>query len=177
METEGHMSGYEDGEAVRLVVPAMTGDGREVQAGWTGSICMLTTTLMEAQKTGVYEVSLDEKYERQGQYWPLLKLPSTYFERASETRRPGELRQGDRVRLPTDMREQSVYEAGTVCTVLNTRSKPNGTFHDVLPDFGEVLMELPKEQLEPIPGCSAEVTYKVHGESVTIGWNDTSFSY
>jgi hypothetical protein len=156
----------------RLVVPTMTNDGREVKAGWTGKIIALLTSLAEQRQTGVYEVNLDG--ERYDENWPLLQLPSAYFECASETRQPGELRQGDRVRLRSAV---AAYEAGDVCTVLNTRTRPDGIFHDVLPDFGETLMALPREQLEDIPGCSADVVYAVHGKSVNVSFNDTSFSY
>jgi hypothetical protein len=135
---------------------------------------MLTTTLSEARQTGIYEISVDDSHG----HWPLLRLPSTYFERASDTRIPGELRQGDRVRLLTDIQgNDDSYESGEVCTVLNTRTQPDGIFHDVLPDYGEVLMALPREQLEEIWGCSADVIYTVHGESVSISFNDTSFNY
>jgi hypothetical protein len=169
--------GYADGEPVRLAVPTLTSDGRTVEAGWTGKICMLTTSLGEAHKTGVYEVNLDEEYEKNGEYWPLLKLPSAYFERAAAARRPDELRQGDRVRFRTDISSDEAcesYEAGEICTVLNTRVQSDGVFHDVQIDFGETLMAVPRDALEYVPGSSATVTYGIHGRSVEISFNDTS---
>ena len=160
------------GEAVRLVVPTTTSDGREVAVGWTGKITTLLSSLSQQHEEGVYEVNLDS--ESYHENWPLLQLPSAYFERASERRHPGELRQGDRVRLVSALAPQ---EAGDVCTVLNTRNRSEGIFHDVIPDFGEPLMELRREQLEEIPGCSANVVYTTDGQSVKIGFNDTSFNY
>jgi hypothetical protein len=164
------MLGYDEGDVVRLVVPTITNDGREVEAGWTGKIIGLLTTLDEQRRAGVYEVNLDG--DRYDENWPLLRLPSAYFERAAESREPGELRQGDRVRLKSAVAD---YEAGDICTVLNTRLGPDGIFHDVLPDFGETLTALPRAELDPIPGCTAKVVYAVHGKSVTVGFNDTSF--
>ena len=166
------MPGFDSGEIVKLVVPTMTDDGREVEAGWTGKIMTLWTTLSEQQQTGFYEVNLDG--ERYYESWPLLQLPSEYFERASETRLPGELRQGDRVRL---MAAAEAYKPGDICTVLNTRTRPDGIFHDIIPDFGDTLMEVPRRQLEQIPGCSANVAYTVDGENVKVSFNDTSFNY
>jgi hypothetical protein len=166
------MFGFNEGEVIRLVVPTMTDDGREVEAGWTGKIIALKTSLTEQRHTGTYEINLDG--DRYDENWPLLLLPSAYFERASETRQPGELRQGDRVRL---MSAVAANEAGDVCTVLNTRTRPDGIFHDVIPDFGETLMERPRGQLGEIPGCSATVVYTVDGKSVNVAFNDTSFSY
>jgi hypothetical protein len=166
------MAGFDGGEIIRLVVPTRTEDGREVKAGWRGKVMTLRTAIAEQRQSGVYEINLiDERYDES---WPLLQLPTAYFERASEVRRAGELRQGDRVRLRSAM---GSYEAGDVCTVLVTRTQSDGIFHDVIPDFGEALTGIPREQLEEIPDCSANVVYEVNGEGVNVSFNDTSFNY
>lgn len=166
------MAGFDDEEIIRIVVPTMTNDGREVKAGWRGKITTLMTSITEQRQSGVYEINLiDERYDES---WPLLQLPTAYFERVSEVRQPGELRQGDRVRLRSAM---GSCEAGDVCTVLVTRTQSDGIFYDVIPDFGKALTGIPREHLEEIPGNFAKVVYTINGKSVSISFKDTSFDY
>lgn len=166
------MAGFDDEEIINIVVPTMTNDGREVKAARRGKITTLMRSNAEQRQSGVCEINLiDERYDGS---WPLMRLPTAYFERASEVRRPGELRQGDRVRLRSAM---GSYEAGDVCTVLVTRTQSDAIFYDVIPDFGKALTGIPREHLEEIPGDFAKVVYAINGKSVSISFENTKFDY
>lgn len=78
----------------------------------------------------------------------MINVPSVYFERASPERYPGELRQGNRVRLRVAFQgDWELYEPGTLVTVLNTRVKDGDVHHDVAVDFSENLT-VPRGVLE-----------------------------
>src|SRR5438309_6638056 len=106
------MQGYADGDHVRIVVPFSTSNGRRYEVGWTGTIFPFNTTLMRCRETDRYEINLDD--DEHGRDRGLVIAQSAYFESASERRREGELRQGDRVRLVTDHQSASgLHEVGT----------------------------------------------------------------
>jgi hypothetical protein len=103
----------------------------------------------------------------------MIVLPSTYFERISETRREGELRQGDRVKLVSAFRgDQGLHRLGQTGTVINTRTNPDLISHDVALDFDETITA-PRDQLELIPDDYAKITWS-DVDGVTVNFSGGS---
>jgi hypothetical protein len=158
------IQGYDDGDRVRIVVPFSSSNGRRYEAGWTGTIFPFNTTLKQCQETDRYEINLED--DEYGRDRGLVIAQSAYFESASETRREGELRQGDRVRLTTAHRS---HEAGTTGTVFTTHVRPGSILHDVALDFSENIRVAP-DQLERVPENPASVTFAADG-SMHVSFN------
>jgi hypothetical protein len=163
--------GFDNGERIRLVVSFTSSDGSRYEAGWTGTISPLTTSIAECRATDRYEINLDD--DSSGRDRGMIVLPSTYFERISETRKEGELRQGDRVKLVTAFRgDQALHESGQTGTVINTRTKPDLISHDIALDFDETIT-VPRNHLERIPDDYAKVIWS-DVDGVTVNFSGGS---
>jgi hypothetical protein len=162
------LNSYEDGERVRLVV-SFSANGKRYEAGWMGTIAPFRQTLNESQATDRYEVNFDDAPS--GADRGMILLQGAYFERASETRMDGELRQGDRVKLITGFQgEQKFHEAGQAGTVFCTYSQPDRIKHGVALDFLENVI-VSREQLAHIPGRHANVFFS-DDEGIRIDYSD-----
>jgi len=104
-----------------------------------------------------YEINLEE--DEFGRDRGVVIVQSAYFESASDTRREGELRQGDRVRLLTAHQgARGTHEAGKTGTVFTTHVRPGSILHDVALDFSENIRVSPG-QLERLSEGPATVTF------------------
>jgi hypothetical protein len=167
------MLGYDDDELIRLVL-SFSLNGRRYESGWTGSVFAMNKTIAESRATDLYEINLhDDESSGKPRASGLLLLPSAYFERTAEVRRPGELRQGDRVKLVADLPGGgSPHTEGQVGTVITTRVKPDRVSCDVALDFDENI-NVPRDLLEHLPGLFAQVAYS-DDEGVRISFDDGS---
>jgi hypothetical protein len=155
------IQGYGDGDRVRIVVPFSGGNGQRYEAGWIGTIFPFNTTLEQCRETDRYEINLEE--DEYGRDRGVVIVQSAYFESASETRREGELRQGDRVRLVTAHQgARGPHEAGKTGTVFTTHVRPGSILHDVALDFSENIRVSP-DQLERVSEDPASVTFAADG--------------
>jgi hypothetical protein len=157
----GLFHGYDDGDRVRIVVPFSGGNGRRYEAGCIGTIFPFSTTLEQCRETDRYEINLEE--DEYGRDQGVVIVQSAYFESASETRREGELRQGDRVRLVAAHRgARGSHEAGKTGTVFTTHVRPDRILHDVALDFSENI-RVRRDQLERVSEEPASVTFAANG--------------
>jgi hypothetical protein len=160
------IQGYDDGDRVRIVVPFTSSNGRRYEAGCAGTIFPFSTTL-KCQERDRYEINLEEG--EFGRDRGVVIVQSAYFESASETRREGELRQGDRVRLlAAHQGARGTHEAGKTDTGFTTHVRPGSIRRDVALDFGENIRVAP-DQLERLAEDPAAVTFGDDGMHVTFG--------
>ncbi|MCI0144174.1 hypothetical protein KNN17_21740 [Arthrobacter bambusae] len=152
---EGNFA-FEADEQVRLVVPFSTGEGSVYKVGMTGTICPLHVSFSECQRSDSYELNL---YDASTGIGGLVMSQSAYFERTSE-RKPGELRQGDRVKLSDDFLDDE--ESVDTGTVICTHVKPDGILHDIALDFSGSV-RIPHEGVEQIPDEYAKVEFSPDG--------------
>jgi hypothetical protein len=143
---------FEDDEEVRLVMPFANEDG-VYEVGMTGTICPLRTSLDECRRTDRYELNFEDG---------MRLMPSGYFERTAE-RKPGELRQGDRVKLSDDyLEDEKSVDTGTV---ICTHVKPEGILHDIALDYSGSI-RIPHERVELLPGKRAVVEFSPEGHLI-----------
>jgi hypothetical protein len=154
------VSGYNDGERVRVVVPFRSERGLEYEVGWEGIVTGFHRTLHESRQTARYEVAFDDGPGRQNR--GLVQVQDNYFERIGD-RKPGELRQGDRVYLKSDIEVLGkLYQEDTPGTVLSTHEPPEGCFHYVAVDWGENI-QVPRGILELMGDPPAKVMFSIDG--------------
>lgn len=143
---------FEDDEEVRLVMPMANEDG-VYEVGMIGTICPLRTSLDECRRTDRYELNFEDG---------MRLMPSGYFERTAE-RKPGELRQGDRVKLSDDyLEDEKSIDTGTV---ICTHVKREGMLHDIALDYSGSI-RIPHEGVELIPGKRAVVEFSPEGDLI-----------
>ena len=143
---------FENDEEIRLVMPIANENG-VYEVGMTGTICPLRTSLNECRRNDRYELNFEDG---------MRLMPSGYFERTGE-RRPGELRQGDRVKLSDDYLEDE--ESVDTGTVICTHVKPEGILHDVALDYSGSI-RIPHEGVELIQGEHATVEFSPEGQLI-----------
>lgn len=152
---------FSSGEDVKLVVPFRTADGTLFKAGRTGCVFTFKHSLAESAASDEYEVGFDP--DERGREPGILLLPSVLIERTSADRRPGELRQGDRVRLVADVEGRTrPHPAGQTATVLTRHIALDHIAHDVALDFDENV-RVRRADLELIPGVTGQVTWSDDG--------------
>ena len=155
---------------VRLVVPFVGPTGIPFPAGLTGSIFTFKTPLVRCFERDLYEVGFDP--DPQGRELGMMLLPSARLERVSVIRRPGELREGERVKLlSTVYGPTAAHEPGTLATILTRHVTMDGIFHDIAIDFSDNV-KVRRDQLEPLPGRHATVTWSTDGSSVGVSFKD-----
>jgi hypothetical protein len=102
----------------------------------------------------------------------MVLLPSARLERLSVIRRPGELRQGERVKLLATVHgPTAVHEPGTLATILTRHITTDGIFHDIAIDFSENV-KVRRDQVAQLPDRDATVTWSPDGSSVGVSLKD-----